>query len=415
MINLANLDAEMLSLLMVKIAKEPIFYKKQEDCPFLLKLKLEKTPAGFLELLQIAPDIVQDSPLLQNKTYSPSSTCARKIVEVGGDGSVSAAAMTLGYFPLMIANTGGYERGECGLLRVGTKAFQNWVFGLGSAAEIGTALVIIPEDKLDLWPEETAVQRIEEDLISLFLHIKTSLVPFGSIVIKTGLQYQVESVKSEECQAGNSEEFGDVMQMQMQDANSITHERVVQGSSNGNQGSEGREQCLTERVDMPAVACGAGFDLTKRSGHFRLDWNPRNVTHSGATRLELHTLNTPVLTDFLENLDVTSSTACFLDILDRTPQKGVPLSLRLAVVKRGRLISSMSVSQTQASSSAPCPSLSSGTSCSDFQQETSPTLETTASQPSEEAQTGSFGEHCSLQSTQNDGLTPQLPTPETGS
>lgn len=383
MINLANLDATTLDSLMMKIAKEPVFYRKQEECLLLLKLKLEKMPTGFFDLLQMAPDIIQDSPLLQNKTYSYESTCARRIVEVGGDGSLSAIVMSLGYFPLMIANTVGFARGEYGLLKVGASVFSNWVWGLDSASVIGTQLMVIPEEALNLWPEETAIKRLQEDLISLFLHIKTTLVPFGVIVIKKQLQNDDESVKSEDsvsCREG-----------------------------------EGIEWYLEQTVDMEAVSRGAGLVLSRSygsvmqglglnrlSGYLRLDWRPVEVTMARRP-----TSNMPASDDFLASLDVTSLKQSFSAILDQTPQKGVPLSLRLAHVKRGRLISSMNISQpleVPCQESLPLLLDSSGTQPSNSEQTESVMPEQTCSPESEEVQTGSSTELCNLPTIQGDGL-----------
>ena len=369
---------------MMKVAKEPIFYEKQLECPFLLDLKLKKTAAGFFELLRYAPEIIQNSPLLQNKTFGPDSTCARKVVEVAGDGSLSAAALSFGYFPLMIANTAGFPHGKTGLLRVGANKFQNWLWSLGSAAAIGTAIVVIPEEELDMWPGETAVQRIQEDLTSVFLRLKTSLVPFGTIIIKKQLQQEVESVKSD-----------GVVQVDFLD-------------------DEGEFKCLEQRVDLQAVMQGAGLKLSRCSGHFRLDWNPTEVV-TGRTP----TSSTQAFDDFLASLDVTSLMQLFIDILDKTPQRGVPMSLRLARVKRGRLISSMTVSEPNQSLLLPSPTILSGTQPDELEKVESPTsvteCSTVLSVEKEALETGPFKEPSNSQIILEDGFEPLLEVPAIGS
>ncbi len=268
--------------LMSRLAKEPVYYEDFQDCEKILEAKITKLPAGFETLMELVPEFLQESPVALGKTFSTTSTSARMVFEVDLDGSIAIASVFCGYFSTAYGYRHELPLGKRGLLKVETGHLKDHLEDIaGTATTIGAGLIAISDYSLEHWVMDKAGQRAHEDVVSLLLHFRRALVPFGTILII----------------------------------------------------SESGYSCLDGRVDLQRACRESGVSLVKKSdsGSLRLDWMP-------AVPREQKPLSwsSPAFAEFYQGLEQTKLRASFVNILEKTPQKALALSSRLAAAKRGK-------------------------------------------------------------------------------
>lgn len=178
-------EKDQLQNLFKAIATAPAHCDKESQRETAIWLKREKSIPGFQALFESCPDFIEESPVFHKRTYTNLSTSARIVYEFGCDGTISAAAVSLGYFASVYGQLHDLPFQEMGPIEAFREGrLKGEIQGLiNRAASIGAGLFVIGSQELNLWPNESAIMRIEEDLASLFLHIKLTLSPFGSILI----------------------------------------------------------------------------------------------------------------------------------------------------------------------------------------------------------------------------------------
>ncbi len=276
-------DIPELQSLIVKMSKEPVFYRNLSDCSNLIDAKFTKMPSGVLLILETVPEFFQESPVWSGKTLPHTSTSARMVFEIDLDGSIASAAAFSGNFSTIVGNRSGFPVGKTGLIeRIHGGLGENVKYIAGKSSSIGASLIVVSEHALNMWPNETGLERIHEDMVSVFLNFKASLVPFGSVVI------------------------------------------ISEGDS-----------CLEEKVNLDRVSRDSGMRLVRktRSGHSRVDWMPP-VPRVQKTP----SWSTPVFADHFSRLTLENLRESFLTTLEKTPQRAIPMSSRLARVRRSKPI-----------------------------------------------------------------------------
>lgn len=258
------------------VCQQPIYYEKETDCEEMLASRKSGLVPGFISLARNAPELVHECPVGMGRTLPRLSTTARAVYEIGLDGSVSEAASAMGYF--CICYEFGCKRGEKLMIEkrpmVGFMEFLEDI--KAGAPFIGTSLVAINADCMDLWPKEKAQRRLAEDVSSLFLHIKMHLSPMGRIVVYPG----------------------------------------------------GEGNWLLQRVDIRQVARDCGLVLTNAvdTGVISLQWLP------GVPSVQSTTLfDTKSIVGFVTRESPESTAKSLSAILERTAQTGIQMSSRLAV------------------------------------------------------------------------------------
>lgn len=147
-------------------------------------LKREKSLPGFQILSESCPDFIEQSPIFHKRVYTELSTSARVVYEFGLDGSIGAAAASLGYFATIYGNKHNIPVDAIGPIEAKKGRLPDVIQHLiNRASSIGAGLFAIGSQEINLWPNENAIMRIEEDLSSLLLHVKFTLSPFGIILI----------------------------------------------------------------------------------------------------------------------------------------------------------------------------------------------------------------------------------------
>lgn len=214
------------------------------------------------------------------KTFSATSTSARMVFEVDLDGSIAIASIFAGYFSTVYGYRHGLPLGKRGLLKTETGHLKDHLEDIsGTSTTVGAGLIAISDYSLEHWAMDKAGQRAHEDIVSLFLHFRRALVPFGTILII----------------------------------------------------SESGHSCLDGRVDLQLACQESGLSLVRRSGSgsFRLDWKPAVPREQ-----EPLSWSSPAFAEFYLPLDRTKLRKSFVNILEKTPQKALALSSRLAPAKR---------------------------------------------------------------------------------
>ena len=265
---------------MSRLAKEPVYYEDFQDCDKILEAKITKLPAGFETLMEMVPEFLQDSPVATGKTFSTTSTSARMVFEADLDGSIAIASVFSGYFSTAYGYRHGLPLGKRGLLKAETGHLKDHLEDIaGAGTTIAAGLIAISDYSLEHWAMDKAGERAHEDIVSLFLHFRRALVPFGSILII----------------------------------------------------SESGRSCLDGKVNLQRACQESGLSLIKRSasGNLRLDWMPAVPREQ-----EIPSWSSPVFAEFYQGLHQTKWRKLFVDILEKTPQKALALSSRLAHVKR---------------------------------------------------------------------------------
>ena len=239
-----------------------------------------KLPSGFQTLMELAPEFLQDSPVANDKTFSATSTSARMVFEIDLDGSIAIASIFSGYFSTVYGYRHGLPLGKRGLLKTESGHLKDHLEDIaGTATTVGAGLIAISDYSLEHWAMDKAGQRAHEDIVSLFLHFRRALVPFGTILII----------------------------------------------------SESGHSCLEGRVDLQLACQESGLSLIKRSdsGSLRLDWKPAVPREQ-----EIPSWSSPVFAEFYLPLDRGKLRRSFVNILEKTPQKALAMSSRLAPAKR---------------------------------------------------------------------------------
>ena len=164
------------------IASQPVYYSTEKDSDTSVWLCREKSINGFQLLAESLPSLINSSPMVRDKIYPYTSTSARMVYEFGMDCSIASAAAVLGYF--CCACDTGVPKGEYGTIEVCSETVVSKTQALmRSSSSIGTSLIAIGSEAINLWPKENAIMRIQDEITSLLLHLKLALVPFGSIII----------------------------------------------------------------------------------------------------------------------------------------------------------------------------------------------------------------------------------------
>ena len=268
--------------LMSCLAREPVYYEDFQDCEKILEDKITKLPAGFETLMELTPEFLQESPVALGKVFSTTSTSARMVFEVDLDGSIAVASVFSGYFATAFGIRHGIPLGKRGLLKAENGHLCEHLEDIAeTTTSMGTGLIAVSDHSLEHWAIDKAGQRAHEDVVSLFLHFRRALVPFGTILII----------------------------------------------------SESGYSCLDGRVDLQRACRESGVSLTKRSdsGSLRLDWIP-----SIPREQEPLSWSSPAFAEFYKTIGQERLRESFINILERTPQKAVALSSRLAHVKRAK-------------------------------------------------------------------------------
>jgi len=207
------------------IASAPAHCDKKTQKEIAIWLKTEKSPEGMQILYESWPEFIEQSPVFHNRVYTEFSTSSRIAYEFGLDGSIGAAAFSIGYFASVYGSRHDIPHGSVGSIEAGEGNLRSTISHLiNRASSIGAGLFAIGSQEINLWPNEVAIMRIEEDLSSLLLHVKLTLSPFGSILI------------------------------------------IPTGDMNW----------LTKKISLKRVCQEAGLDLVgmDKFGRIRLEWNP---------------------------------------------------------------------------------------------------------------------------------------------
>lgn len=266
------------------LAKEPVYYDSKEDCKLLLESRLQKAENGLVTLSEIAPDFLSNSPVSLGKTLPFYSTSARMVYEFDLNGEIAAAAALSGYFSMCYGKRSGFPEGKLGTIESYPGSVMSKMEEMRDRCPfIGAGMFALSSESLDIWPRETAKQRIQEDLASVFLHFKHFMAPFGMILILP---------------AGDS-------------------------------------SWLTQKIDLQHVASESGLQLTKADqfGRIRLDWIPP-VPRVQGTPL----FNGEAFASFVTKNGRSSFSKLWRSILADTPQKAITMSSRLAPVRRSRTL-----------------------------------------------------------------------------
>jgi len=278
---------------MDRLAKEPVYYEDFQDCDKILEAKISKMPAGFETLMEMVPEFLQESPVATGKTFSATSTSARMVFEVDLDGSIAIASLFSGYFCTAYGYRHGLPLGKRGLLKSEAGHLKDHLSDIsGTATAIGAGLIAVSDYSLEHWVMDKAGQRAHEDIVSLFLYFRRALVPFGSILII----------------------------------------------------SESGRSCLDGRVDLQRVCLESGVSLIKQggSGSLRLDWKPAVPREQ-----ESPSWSSRAFADFYRGLNRENLRRSFAGILEKTPQKALALSSRLARVKRWKSLNATKYLETE--------------------------------------------------------------------
>lgn len=267
------------------LAKEPIYYTTKEDCNLLLESRLKKAEKGLVALSQIAPEVLSESPVSLGKTLPFASTSARMVYEFDMGGEIASATILSGYFSICYGKKSGFPDGRHGTLESYPGSVTSKMSEMRLRCPfIGAGLFALSSDSLDIWPRETAKQRIQEDLASVFLHFRHFMAPFAKIIIIP---------------------------------------------------SRGESSWLTQKIDLQYVASESGLQLTKvdQYGRIRMDWIPP-VPRVQGTPL----YNGEAFSNFVTKSGLSSFSKLWRTTLENTPQKAITMSSRSASVRRSRTL-----------------------------------------------------------------------------
>lgn len=266
------------------LAKEPVYYNSKEDCEILLESRVRKAENGLVCLSELAPDFLSDSPVSLGKTLPFHSTSSRMVYEFDLSGEVAAASVLSGYFSICYGKKSGFPDGQHGTLESYPGSVMSKMEEMRARCPfIGAGMFAVSSESLNIWPRETAKQRIQEDLASVFLHFKHFMAPFGIILIFP----------------------------------------------------TGDSSWLTQKIDLQHVASESGLQLTKpdQLGRIRLDWIPP-VPRVQGTPL----FNGEAFASFVTKNGRSSFSKLWRSILEDTPQKAITMSSRSAPVRRSRTL-----------------------------------------------------------------------------
>jgi len=231
---------------------------------------------------------------------------------------------------------------------------------MNSSSSIGACLFAIGSDEIDLWPQEKAIKRIEEDIGSLFSHAKLAMAPFGSILI------------------------------------------IPTGDTSW----------LTNKISLKSVAAEVGMDYRGRDrfGRIRLDWNPP-VPKVDSTPL----LKLPSEEDFISEAGRLSFSQLLTDALSKKRHKIMLRSSRLEAARKQKSNTTKKRSKKKKSAPSQSPQDSSTEQCPDSLNSVHVSSQETWSADSEMGATGPLTGHCNSSKSLCCGSGTPGTQPDTGS
>lgn len=266
------------------LAKEPVYYDSKADCKLLLDSRLKKVENGLLALSEMVPEFLSNSPVSIGKILPFASTSARMVYEFDLNGEIAAASVISGYFSICYGSKSGFPEGKHGTIESYPGTVMSRMEEMRARCPfIGAGLFAVSSSALDIWPRETARQRIQEDLVSVFLHFKHLMSPFGVILIIPS----------------------------------------------------GDPSWLTRKIDLQYVASESGLQLTKvdQYGRIRLDWNPPVPKVQGTPLF-----NGEAFANFVTKNGRSSFSKLLRTTLEAIPQKAIVMSSRSAAARRSKTL-----------------------------------------------------------------------------